>query len=424
MQRYDLAQDFTDSALELSLLAAITSNPSIYFSVIENLSVETFAAYPAEFERIAVAIEDRQEHLPVVDAAPAPDPVEASKRLADLAQKRMLATLTQKTLLDLRTDKTAADLRRDLESGLVEHDHAVRQLRCGQLTSIGDLLPEVFKEFRTRYELMTASGQAVAGISTGFPKLDEMIGGLQREGGLMVLAAPPGAGKTSFALQILRNVTRLGHVGLFVSYEERIARLAAKVIASEASLELKRFQDGLSDPSLLEDAGKRLAPIFRTMFFHEANTKTTLSEIRVKFQQALHRTGATPGILLIDYLQLATKAVGDQQGEYRHAVDALVTGIREMSHRIKVPCLVLAAQNRANFGTSNISSFRDSSSVEYGADQAMFLVEDDDRQLDPPLRALQLTVAKNRQGDVGSIPFIFDPAKSRFEEVHESSVSY
>ncbi len=416
--QYQLADQFIDPELEKSLLAALLQNPEqIYFNVIDYLSESTFSVHAKEFLLIANAIVDRKP-LPLFEnnSEPHPDPEAAAKRLAELYEKRIMAAHIQQFIIDLREGKSSSELKSMMESGLTEVEQAVRQLRNGLVTSLVDLLPEVLADLKKRRLVAETSGSNVVGLPTGFPKLDELLGGLPCEGALITIAAPPGYGKTSFALNVLRNVVAAGYPSLFCSFEETLPRLAAKCLASAAGLELKRFQDGLSDPSPMEEAARRFGLSLQHLYLHEGNHKTTLSEIKAKFLRIINKTGAKSGCIAIDYLQRSINSV-NQNGEYRHHIDSYVGQIRELSIRLRAPIIMISAQNRASMGSGSLSSFRDSSSIEYSSDVAMFLVPDNNRMVEDPCRALSLVVAKNRFGQADkSIPLIFNAALGTFTE--------
>jgi replicative DNA helicase len=128
-------------------------------------------------------------------------------------------------------------------------------------------------------------------------------------------------------------------------------------------------------------------------------------------------------LVIVDYLQLWAKASEELQSrrDARERVEVMGNSLRELAVRLDSPVLAIANQNRAEGrysgnGAASLDSLKESGDLEYMADVALFLTQDDKRAITPPARAVTLTVAKNRHGDLGAVPLIFRPDKSNFGE--------
>jgi replicative DNA helicase len=414
---FQLSNEFVSPETELALLAAIVANPDMYFQVISHLSESSFAAYPNDFLAVANAIEDRRP-LPIFDNLPGPhpDPEGAAKHLSDLMQKRLMADHAQQFLKDLRSEKSAADLKMQLEQNFTEVEQSARHLKSGNLTSIPDLMPVILQGLNERFQRAQVSGGGIAGLSTGLPSLDSITGGLQDY--LFFIAAPPGMGKTSFALALSRTVARAGGFALYVSHEEAITRLAGKTIAASADLEYQRFESGMSDPCILEEAARIHAPALRNLFFLEGTNKTTINEISATYLRAKNKTGCSgTGLLIIDYFQKAAASLGS--GDFRHVLDSYLEQVYEVLIRKNNACvLMLSAQNRSGQGTGSISSIRDSG--DYAGDIIGCFVNSDRASYHPNV-AVDLVIGKNRRGQAGvSVKLNFNQALGQFTEATEN----
>jgi replicative DNA helicase len=139
----------------------------------------------------------------------------------------------------------------------------------------------------------------------------------------------------------------------------------------------------------------------------------------------MNRHKADKCLVIVDYLQLWAKASEELRGfqSVRERVEALGSQLRELATRLHSPVLALASQNRAQGdygggkGAANLDSLKESGDLEYTADAVLFLTQAKERQATPPARAVDLTLAKNRNGDIGKVELIFRPDIGDFREV-------
>lgn len=407
---------FTDERLESSLLASIFARPETYWEVADLLPLEAFGSRNRElYKRLSIAIENDLPlpSVPINAApAPAPDPVAAAKRLAELYQKRLLADLAQTFLEKLRGETSATDLMTELEDNLARVQQRIKE-RVGDVVALPDLLPEVLSDVAARRQAVKEQGVAAVGLPTGIGKLDKLLGGLQP--GLHLLAAEPGMGKTTFALQVAANVAK-GYPALFVSFEETITRLALKIICARAGLEAKRFSDGFGEPGELERIAREYGPELARLYFIEGTGKLTVPQLKAKALQIMAREKAGKCLVIVDYLQ-RWAASRREFNDFRHTVSNLVSELRELALRLSSPVLVISSQNRPGQGSANLTSLKESGDLEYSADTAIFLVDAQKRTATPPSRAVDLAVEKNRYGDKGRVELIFRPDVGIFREV-------
>ena len=162
-------------------------------------------------------------------------------------------------------------------------------------------------------------------------------------------------------------------------------------------------------PSIKADSLARFALL-------EGALALTVKDVRARALQIIKAHKAQRCLIVFDYLQRAAHNSGYDQ--LRHNVSKLTGELRELSSRLKSPVLALASQNRAagDYGTKNsksgggsasLDSLKESGDLEYSADVVLFLTKDQDRKANEPLRAVKLTVAKNRFGALGSVSLMF-----------------
>lgn len=414
-QPYQISSDLVDPESERLLLSAIYSSPETYFNIVEHLDEDAFSVFKEEFLGVAHAIEDERELPPVQDLPQPPgDPMALATRLQELLQKRLLADYAQIFLMELRDESTPAQLSSILEKGIAAANQVLDRTKKSPLVSANSLLPEIIQQLNERYQRAQISENGLAGISSGFKKLDELTGGLSEA--LFFIAAPPGFGKTTFATNIALNVAKGGNPVLFCSYEEPIQRLAGKGIASLSSLEFKRFEDGLADPSSMEEAASFHHHVLKNLFFLEGTSKTSIEDISQVVRLIKRETGKDHIVVVIDYFQKAASNHSGS-GEFRHTLEAFLKDVFELLiKKEKASVLMLSAQNRSGQGSGSISSMRDGG--DYDGDIIGVFTESD-RHVINPCRALDLVIGKNRRGGTGVVQLTFDPALGQFSEVEE-----
>lgn len=182
---------------------------------------------------------------------------------------------------------------------------------------------------------------------------------------------------------------------------------------------------GWADVSALRQAAEAWRPVANRLALIEGTSRLTLGQVRAKALQAMNRHKADKCLVIVDYLQLWAKASEELRGfqSVRERVEALGSQLRELATRLHSPVLALASQNRAQGdygggkGAANLDSLKESGDLEYTADAVLFLTQAKERQATPPARAVDLTLAKNRNGDIGKVELIFRPDIGDFREV-------
>lgn len=420
LERFSLADEFKNPELERCLLATIAANSGSYFDVIDLLSLDVFTEQRQQFEDLAIAIEDNKP-LPTIVGEPVADPVEASKQLADLYQRRLLADLATDLLTQLRSERPATDLSSIFEQGINQVQRSVREYRTGSLTSVPDLFSEIIAEARERYQQLQDGGKSIAGISTGFTTLDRLTSGLQQ--GLYCLAGEPGVGKTSFALRMAANITAQGIPCCFLSFEEQLKKVSGKVLCGSAKIPYTRYMDGYGNPDDLAAAADAHGHHLRWFFTLEGNSRTTVAQLKSKLLRIIHQTKSPRVVVFCDYLQkwsASTKMFTD----FRHVVAGLAADLRELSLRLDCPMVLISSQNRSGLGQAHLATLKESGDLEYSADLVAIACEDHEQFVSPPERAVRLSIVKNRYGDRGAINLRFRPDLGTFEEATADTTSH
>jgi replicative DNA helicase len=258
------------------------------------------------------------------------------------------------------------------------------------------------------------------GITSGFPRLDKLTGGLRR-GDLIVVGARTSVGKSTYAENIAENAARAGHRALFVSIEmdpEQIAyRFLRRAGASEALVEY-----GSDDPASTEELERivqdRLA---LPLLIHNEPTADTV-KIRSMLNQAIAEYGKID-LLVVDYLQLMTDTFGGKVPEHLR-LGMITKTLKGMAREYELPVILISQLNRNSdqrgvLPEPRLSDIRESGRIEEDADLILFLwkVEPDMLGNDTKLK-----IAKNRQGPTGEVPIRFTKPRFFFSEPDDREV--
>ncbi len=261
------------------------------------------------------------------------------------------------------------------------------------------------------------------GIPSGIGALDKMITGLNKSD-LIILGARPGMGKTSFALNIVRNVAiNAGKTVCFFSLEMSRDQLAQRMLSSEAGIKSEKLRTGELDDdewTRLAQAGENLSKA--NIYFDETST-ITVPEMKAK----LRRMKPAPDLVVIDYLGLMKSARNIENRVQE--VSEITRNLKIMAKELKVPVIACAQLSRGTEakGKSHkpaLSDLRDSGSIEQDADIVLFLYREtyyDNEKTDSEDRGdpnkAECIVAKNRHGEIGTVDLYWDGQFTRFTSV-------
>lgn len=420
MKRFGLADRFRDQALEQGVLAAMTRDPQLYWTLLDFLAPGTLVYEGEAWARVRAAVEKDAAPGVLADAVPAEwppsaDPAGDAERLADLHQRRLLAGTQERLAEALNDDNISGkDLAARLEEEALKAQRAIRELDSGRLQLASGLVASVLSDAQERYDARQLTRDPIMGIKTGIRELDKITGGLEE--GVYFLAAGPSVGKTTLATQLAGVVAGGGDPVVYVTYENSDANLVTKMLCARASINMGDVRRGEADVGGLRQAAQELAPTLDRIAFIEGTGRLTVPEVRGRALQMMHRTGSERCLVVVDYLQLWAKASAEYRGmaSARERVEALTAELKELSKRLKNPVLAIVSQNRAqgNYGTDGkgsptIDSLKESGDLEYAADLVMFLHKSQDRTAPEPTRAVDLTIGKWRHGELGKIELVF-----------------
>ena len=303
----------------------------------------------------------------------------------------------------------------DLLSAAEQKIYAIRQGRGSQeMATVGAVLNDVMEQLAK----LTA-GSEPPGLSTGLSAVDRKINGLNKSD-LLLLAARPGMGKTSMALNVALSAAKAsGKTVAIFSLEMSKEQLVTRLLANEGLIENTRLATGNLRESDWEKIAQAASVLNQTNIRIDDNPLLTVADMNAKCRRLENL-----GLVVIDYLQLMTSAGGKgYSGENRQqAVADISRMLKIMAKELQVPVLCLSQLSRANEKREDkrpmLSDLRESGAIEQDADIVMFLYRDDYYNEDSEKRNIaECIVAKNRHGEVGKLPLRWMPEYTTFSTI-------
>ena len=292
--------------------------------------------------------------------------------------------------------------------------YAIRRGRNAQnMVSISVVLQDVMSHLA---ELSASGGNTLPGLSTGLSAIDGKINGMNKSD-LLLLAARPGMGKTSLALNVALNAAKAsGKTVAIFSLEMSRDQLVQRLIASEGLIENTRLVTGNLRESDWVKIAEAASTLSRLDIRIDDNPLLTVADMNAKCRRLDNL-----GLVVIDYLQLMTSAGGKgYSGENRQqAVSDISRMLKIMAKELQVPVLCLSQLSRANEKREDkrpmLSDLRESGSIEQDADIVMFIYRDDYYNEDSEKRNIaECIVAKNRHGETGKVELRWMPDYTTF----------
>ncbi|MCL1798670.1 MAG: replicative DNA helicase [Eggerthellaceae bacterium] len=258
------------------------------------------------------------------------------------------------------------------------------------------------------------------GVATGFTDVDNLFHGL-RGGDLVILAARPGVGKTSFALNVAVNAAKANTTVAFLSLEMSSSQLVQRVLCAEARVGLSKVRSGnvgKDDWEFIVSASETLSKLD---LYIDDTPSLSILELRAKARRELR--GKESGLIVVDYLQLMQPPQGRRDINRTVEVGEISRGLKILAKEMNMPVLALSQLSRQvemrKTKRPMLSDLRESGSIEQDADIVMFI----DRSMDemeaesegrPDWGTADLIVSKHRNGPTREIKLAYLPEYTLF----------
>jgi len=327
------------------------------------------------------------------------------KIVKSLATKRSLMMAANK-LFDLSLDESVA-----AEELLDKAESEIFSLTQNNISKGFKAVKNILSDSFDRLDELHKAGSGIRGIPSGFPSLDHMLSGFQKSN-LIILAARPGVGKTTLALNIAQNyaITHGGSVAYF-SLEMSQEELLDRLLVSQADIDAWKLKTGNLNEDEFTKLSEAMGVLAEANIFVDDTPAISIMEMRTKSRRLQVDSGID--LIIVDYLQLARSRNLENRVQ---EVAEISQGLKNLARELKVPVIALSQLSRAvesrGIKRPQLADLRESGSIEQDADVVMFLWrEDDDKR-----EEVYLDIAKHRNGALGQVGFYFKGDRIRFYE--------
>ena len=276
--------------------------------------------------------------------------------------------------------------------------------------AVGDVLEETLEQ------LENASGSPMPGVPTGFRDLDRLTNGLQ-SGQMVVIAARPGLGKSTLALDFARSASiKNGLPAVFFSLEMNRTEILQRLLSAESGVFLEKMRNGKLEQVDWDHICHVEGRIKEAPLYIDDSPNLTLMEIRAKARRIKQQHGLE--LIIIDYLQLMTSGKSKVESRQQE-VSEFSRSLKLLAKELGIPVVALSQLNRGPEQRSDkrpaLSDLRESGSIEQDADVVILLhrdPNDEDRAGEA-----DMIVAKHRNGRTDTIQVLFQGHKARFDDI-------
>jgi replicative DNA helicase len=357
------------------------------------------------------------ENVPTTSHAP-----RYAELIRDAALKRRLIEVGQ------RIASVAADPGTEASDALEKAEQQLvalsRQGAAGTPRHIADIGSEAFDRYAELHQ--STDKDALLGLRTGFHDVDHLLTGLQ-PGHLVIVAARPSMGKTSFALDVARHTAGVQrkNVAIF-SLEMSKEELMDRVVAGYLGVEAWKLKKGQLSEADFQRVGQLMDGLREHPLYIDDDSDTTLVNLRSKARRQQMEHGLD--LLIIDYLQLI-EVTDRASGENRtQQVSHISRQLKNLARELQCPIIALSQLSRSveqrNPPIPILSDLRESGSIEQDADSVLMFYRRGayDEDCDQP-NLTDVYIRKNRHGPTGRIDLMFQPPKMSFVSVDRRSPS-
>ena len=251
-------------------------------------------------------------------------------------------------------------------------------------------------------ELQEEGADEKLGLKTEFSDLDKVVVGFGK-GDLVIVGARPGVGKTSFCLNLATNIAKKSGKSVCIfSLEMSNEQLVSRIIASEALVDSQKMRTGKLEPRDWENIANAASTLSEANIYIDDTTNISITAMKAKLRRVKNL-----GLVVVDYLQLMESEKGRKDGSRVNEIAEISRGLKIMAKELNVPLITCSQLSRGTEKEKErkpmLSDLRDSGSIEQDADMVIFLSRDYYGNDPDKANTVDVIVAKNRHGELGTV---------------------
>jgi len=431
-----------DVEAEKSVLGAVLIDSSAMNSVAEFLKPEHF--YLPEHQTIFEAMMSSFEKQRPIDLITIQDELKKQGTLKKIGGKSYLSDLinsvptsayvehygrivkghyTKRKLIEVSSQlvQKAFDEKGDVKTLIDQAEATIFGLAQEHLHQDFVELKKILGQSFERLEEFMKKGSGLRGVPTGYIDLDNKLAGMQ-DSNLLILAARPGVGKTSLALNIALNVAEKHKVPVgFFSLEMSKEELVDRLLVGQADIDAWRLKTGRLSDEDYKKLTEAMGQLYEAPIYIDDTPGASVLEMRTKARKLVVEKKIH--MIIVDYLQLADS--GRRFDNRVQEVSFVSQGLKNLARELHIPVLAISQLSRAveQRGTKKpqLADLRESGAIEQDADVVMFLYYEEESEdlLDQNKRLIKLYIAKHRNGPTGEIDLMFRGDRVKFYGVEK-----
>ncbi len=344
--------------------------------------------------------------------------------IPDLATQIKEKSLLRNLIKTAKIIETKAKTTKNIDELIEEAEKLIFDITNQKSITPYYSLNEVLKTTLDIINELYKKDTIITGLPTGFYELDKMTTGFHK-GDLIIIAARPAMGKTSFALSILHHISVKENIpSAFFSLEMSKEQIVMRLLCNEARVPLKRIRSGFLNKNELDSITEAALSMAKAPLFIDDTASLTILDLRAKARRLKKEKDI--GIVVVDYLQLlkSHRRTENRQQE----VAEISRSLKALAKELEIPVVALAQLSRQTEIRADkrpqLADLRESGSIEQDADIVMFIHRPEYYKKNPTPEEeglAEIIIAKQRNGPTGTINLAFIKEITRFENLAKTT---
>lgn len=281
----------------------------------------------------------------------------------------------------------------------------------------------VFKTYNHLREIKNTPQEDIVGLQTNYKDLDKVITGFGK-GDLVIVGARPGVGKTSFCLNVATNIAKKSKKSVCIfSLEMSSEQLVSRILSSEALVESGKLRTADMTDAEWEKIANAASILSETNIYIDDTTDVSITAMKAKLRRVKNL-----GLVVVDYLQLMESDKKRKDGSRVNEIADISRGLKILAKELDVPVITCSQLSRGTEKEKErkpmLSDLRDSGSIEQDADMVIFLSRDYYGNDPEKANMVDVIVAKNRHGGLGTVQMSWLGQYTKFSSLEQNMQEY